>query len=76
MASAPSLRPARPASLLACRAATRAGGPPNPFTRPTPSSGPSATHPLQPTMSGWLPDPFMRIFMKNMHKTKHGSDSG
>jgi hypothetical protein len=22
----------------------------------------------------WLPDPFFRIFLKNAHKTKHGSD--
>jgi peroxygenase len=29
-----------------------------------------------PTVKGWLPDPFMRIFMENMHRTKHGSDSG
>lgn len=28
-----------------------------------------------PTQSSWLPDPFFRIYMKNMHKTKHGSDS-
>jgi peroxygenase len=29
-----------------------------------------------PTVPGWLPDPFFRLFMKNIHKDKHGSDSG
>jgi hypothetical protein len=29
-----------------------------------------------PTVPGWLPDPFMRIFVKNLYKAKHGSDSG
>lgn len=25
---------------------------------------------------GFLPDPFFRIFLKNGHRTKHGSDTG
>ncbi|KAF2623281.1 Caleosin-domain-containing protein [Macroventuria anomochaeta] len=29
-----------------------------------------------PTCSGWLPDPFFRVFIKNIHKDKHGSDTG
>jgi peroxygenase len=29
-----------------------------------------------PTVSGWLPDPFFRVFLKNIHKDKHGSDTG
>lgn len=29
-----------------------------------------------PTVSGWIPDPFFRIFLKNVHKDKHGSDTG
>ena len=29
-----------------------------------------------PTCSGWLPDPFFRVFLKNIHKDKHGSDTG
>ncbi|KAL6829906.1 hypothetical protein THAR02_02850 [Trichoderma harzianum] len=29
-----------------------------------------------PTVSGLLPDPFFRIYLKNIHKSKHGSDSG
>jgi peroxygenase len=28
-----------------------------------------------PTVSGLLPDPFFRIYIKNIHKDKHGSDS-
>ena len=28
-----------------------------------------------PTVSGLLPDPFFRIYIKNLHKDKHGSDS-
>ncbi|OTA97552.1 hypothetical protein M434DRAFT_26577 [Hypoxylon sp. CO27-5] len=29
-----------------------------------------------PTLSGWLPDPFFRIYTANVHKDKHGSDTG
>ncbi|KAL7899333.1 Caleosin related domain-containing protein [Trichoderma sp. TUCIM 5745] len=29
-----------------------------------------------PTVPGHLPDPFFRIYLKNIHKDKHGSDSG
>lgn len=29
-----------------------------------------------PTVSGLIPDPFFRIYLKNIHKSKHGSDSG
>ncbi|OAA40952.1 Caleosin [Metarhizium rileyi] len=29
-----------------------------------------------PTVSGILPDPFFRIFIANIHRDKHGSDSG
>ncbi|KAF8862579.1 Caleosin-domain-containing protein [Acephala macrosclerotiorum] len=29
-----------------------------------------------PTLSGWLPDPFFRIYIARIHKDKHGSDSG
>ncbi|KAF1945719.1 caleosin domain-containing protein [Clathrospora elynae] len=29
-----------------------------------------------PTCPTWLPDPFFRIYLKNVHKDKHGSDSG
>ncbi len=29
-----------------------------------------------PTCSGWLPDLFFRIFLNNVHKDKHGSDTG
>jgi peroxygenase len=29
-----------------------------------------------PTVSGWLPDPFFRIYTARIHKDKHGSDSG
>lgn len=29
-----------------------------------------------PTLPGWLPDPFFRIYVARVHKDKHGSDSG
>ncbi|KAH6607549.1 hypothetical protein Trco_003862 [Trichoderma cornu-damae] len=29
-----------------------------------------------PTVSGRLPDPFFRIYLENIHRDKHGSDSG
>ncbi|KAJ0337045.1 hypothetical protein KNSL1_013055 [Colletotrichum chrysophilum] len=29
-----------------------------------------------PTVRGYLPDPFFRIFIDNIHRDKHGSDSG
>ncbi|RYP55207.1 hypothetical protein DL768_000201 [Monosporascus sp. mg162] len=29
-----------------------------------------------PTVPGYLPDPFFRIFLNNVHKDKHGSDTG
>lgn len=29
-----------------------------------------------PTVSGWIPDPFFRVFLSNVHKDKHGSDTG
>ncbi|TFB03470.1 putative peroxygenase 3 [Trichoderma ghanense] len=29
-----------------------------------------------PTVPGHLPDPFFRIYLRNIHKTKHGSDTG
>lgn len=29
-----------------------------------------------PTCPGWLPDPFFRLFLKNVHKDKHGNDTG
>jgi peroxygenase len=29
-----------------------------------------------PTSPSLLPDPFFRVFLKNVHKAKHGSDSG
>jgi peroxygenase len=28
-----------------------------------------------PTVPGWFPDPFFRVYVKNVHKDKHGSDS-
>lgn len=28
-----------------------------------------------PTVSGWFPDPFFRIYLDKIHKDKHGSDS-
>lgn len=33
----------------------------------------SFSYPTCPTI---LPDPFMRLYQKNMHRSKHGSDSG
>ncbi|KAF3013578.1 hypothetical protein E8E14_011591 [Neopestalotiopsis sp. 37M] len=29
-----------------------------------------------PTVTGWLPDPFFRVFLDRVHKDKHGSDTG
>ncbi|KAI9154948.1 Peroxygenase [Paramyrothecium foliicola] len=29
-----------------------------------------------PTVPGYLPDPFFRLYVNNIHKAKHGSDSG
>ncbi|KAH8726016.1 Caleosin related protein-domain-containing protein [Phaeosphaeriaceae sp. PMI808] len=29
-----------------------------------------------PTCPGWLPDPFFRIYIANIYKDKHGSDTG
>jgi peroxygenase len=29
-----------------------------------------------PTCDSWVPDPFFRIYLKNIHKDKHGSDTG
>lgn len=29
-----------------------------------------------PTCPGYLPDPFFRIYLANIHKAKHGSDTG
>ena len=29
-----------------------------------------------PTCPGWVPDPFFRVYLDNIHKAKHGSDTG
>ncbi|KAF6823293.1 caleosin domain containing protein [Colletotrichum plurivorum] len=29
-----------------------------------------------PTLTGYIPDPFFRIYLANIHKDKHGSDTG
>ncbi|GAB00047.1 uncharacterized protein L969DRAFT_54945 [Mixia osmundae IAM 14324] len=29
-----------------------------------------------PTVSGYLPDPYFRVYIENIHRCKHGSDSG
>ncbi len=29
-----------------------------------------------PTVHSWLPDPFFRLYVDNMNKAKHGSDTG
>lgn len=29
-----------------------------------------------PTAPSWIPDPFFRVYTTNIHKGKHGSDSG
>ncbi|KAI0758845.1 Caleosin-domain-containing protein [Fomes fomentarius] len=29
-----------------------------------------------PTVHSWLPDPFFRLYVNNMYKAKHGSDTG
>lgn len=29
-----------------------------------------------PTSPGWLPDPYFRLFLKNVHRARHGSDTG
>ncbi|KNG46289.1 caleosin domain-containing protein [Stemphylium lycopersici] len=29
-----------------------------------------------PTCPGWLPDPYFRLFLQNVHRARHGSDTG
>lgn len=29
-----------------------------------------------PTLNTWVPDPFFRVHIANIHKDKHGSDTG
>ncbi|EDU41523.1 caleosin domain containing protein [Pyrenophora tritici-repentis Pt-1C-BFP] len=29
-----------------------------------------------PTCPGWLPDPYFRLFLHNVHRARHGSDTG